>query len=126
MVASQPSEAIRCFIDLFNAGNLDGLMADCYDDDIVLLVPGSEPVAGKDGVRKVLEGFLAMNGKMSLLGSTQVVSGDIAMSSDHWRLEPAGGDPMEGQTSDVLRRQGDGSWKYLIDSPFGPAAIQPV
>ena len=126
MVARQPSELIRCFMELFNAGDLDGLIADCYDDGIVLLLPGSDPVSGKDGVRMALEGFLAMNGKMRLLGSTQAMSGDIALSTDHWRLEPADGDPMEGTTSDVLRRQSDGSWKYLIDNPFGAAVVQPV
>jgi ketosteroid isomerase-like protein len=124
--ASQPSELIRAFVEHFNAGDLDGLLDDCYDDDITLLIPGSPVVTGKDGVRVVLEGFLAMKATMTLLGSTQVVNGDIALSTDHWRLEPADGDPVEGKTADVLRRQSDGSWKYVIDSPFGPAAIEPV
>jgi ketosteroid isomerase-like protein len=126
MLASQPSEVIRCFRDLFNARDLDGLMADCYDDDIVLLLPGADPASGKDAVRAVLEQFVGMNGTMTLLGSTQVVSGDIALSTDHWRLEPAEGDAMEGKTSDVVRRQPDGSWKYIVDVPFGNAVIQPV
>jgi ketosteroid isomerase-like protein len=126
MLAAQPSECIRCFIDLFNAGDLDTLLTDCYDDDIVLMVPGGEPVAGKDGVRAVLESFLGMNGEIALLGSSQIVNGDLAVSLDHWTLQPAEGDALEATTSDVLRRQADGSWKYLIDNPFGAAVVQPV
>jgi ketosteroid isomerase-like protein len=113
-------------MDLFNAGDLDGLLADCYDDEIVLMVPGGGPVTGKDGVRQVLEGFLGMNGKIQLLGSTQIVNGDFAVSLDHWTLQPAEGDALEATTSDLLRRQADGSWKYLIDNPFGAAVVQPV
>jgi ketosteroid isomerase-like protein len=126
MVPTRPSEAIRCFVDLFNAGDLEQMMRDCYDDEIVLLLPGGEPVSGKEAVAQVLQGFLSMGGEIRLLGSTQVVNGDLALSTDHWRLEPAAGDPLEGTTSDVLRRQADGSWKYLIDIPFGAAVVQPV
>jgi ketosteroid isomerase-like protein len=35
------------------------------------------------------------------------------------------GSPLEmtGQTSDVVRRQADGSWRLAIDNPFGDAAL---
>jgi hypothetical protein len=30
---------------------------------------------------------------------------------------------MEGTTSDVLRRQGDGTWLFVIDNPWGAGIL---
>jgi ketosteroid isomerase-like protein len=102
-------------------------MADMYDDDIVLLAsPGSQPVSVRAAVRKVAEEFVGLGGAMRLLGSTQVVSNDTALTMDHWRFEASGAELIEGTMSDVLRRQADGSWKHLMDNPFGTAVVQPT
>jgi ketosteroid isomerase-like protein len=119
MGVNDPHAVIGEWVRLFNAGDLEGLVADMYEDGAVL-VPGPDaaPVSGKDAVREVIEQFLAMKGTMSIAGSSCTVSGDLALCHDHWRLEGAGGSA-EGTTADVVRRQADGTWKYVIDNPFG-------
>ena len=50
---------------------------------------------------------------------------DLALSFADWNLTGTGPDgeaiEMSGQTSDVLRRQPDGAWRFVIDNPFGSA-----
>lgn len=123
MPASEPSQVIEQWIKLFNSADLEGL-SELYEDDVAFVAePGSAPVTGKAAVHQVLEGFLAMKGTMSLVASSTVTAGDIALCHDHWRLEAPGADPMEGTTADVVRRQADGSWKYVIDNPWGSAVV---
>ena len=124
MGATQPDDVIKAWISLFNAGDLDGLLSEMYQDDVVLVPgPGAEHVAGKEAVRPVLEQFLGMKGTMSLVAGHCVVNGDVALCHDHWRLDIPGAEPAEGTTADVVRRQPDGTWKYLIDNPFGAAIV---
>ena len=74
----------------------------------------------------MLQAFLAMGGTMSLLGATAVPNGDLALTHSKWRLEVPGSDAMEGTTAEVVRRQPDGSWKYIIDNPFGGSVLDPA
>ena len=56
-----------------------------------------------------------------------IVAGDIALSLVAWTLKGTGldGKPvhMEGTGTDVLRRQADGRWLFVIDNPWGPAIL---
>jgi hypothetical protein len=46
---------------------------------------------------------------------------------DHraWALNSQMSASQRGATAEVLRRQPDGSWKFIIDNPDGPALIDP-
>jgi len=35
----------------------------------------------------------------------------------------SGAEAMEGVTAEIVRRQSDGTWKYLIDNPWGGAVL---
>ena len=124
MATSEPGQVIETFINLFNSGDHAGLL-DLYEDGVTFVgEPGSPPAVGKAAVSQILEGFLAMKGTMTLVASSTIVSGDIGLCHDHWRLEAPDADPMEGTTADVVRRQADGSWRYVIDNPWGSAVVQ--
>jgi ketosteroid isomerase-like protein len=52
--------------------------------------------------------------------------GDLALALTPWSYTattPDGSVPLEGIGTDVLRRQSDGTWKFVIDNPYGPAAV---
>jgi len=124
MGVTDPEQVIEQFIKFFNSGDLDGILAELYEDDAVLLsAPGAPVVSGKDGIRAVLQGFLGMGGTMSLVGATALSNGDLALTHSKWRLDVPGSDPMGGTTAEVVRRQPDGSWKYVLDNPFGGAVL---
>src|ERR1700736_937285 len=124
MGATEPAQVIEQFVKLFNSGDLDGLMEDLYEEQIALQPgPGAPIVTGKAGVREVLKGFLAMGGTMSLVSVAAIPNGDLALTHSKWRIEVEGSDPLEGVTAEVVRRQADGAWKYIIDNPFGSAIL---
>jgi len=47
-----------------------------------------------------------------------VVHDDIALVGADWVIDlEDGSTPIRGSTAEVLRRQPDGSWRYVIDHP---------
>jgi uncharacterized protein (TIGR02246 family) len=127
MGVTDPEQVIDQFVKYFNSRDLEGILRELYQEDAVLLPgPGGPAVAGRDGIRQALKGFLDMGGTMSVLGATALRNGDVALTHSRWRLEVPGSDPMEGTTAEVVHRQPDGSWKYIIDNPFGAAILDPT
>ena len=123
MVEGRPVEVHTLFREAFNAGDLRGLMA-LYEPDAVLIPqPGAEPVRGARAIRAALRGFLALKGRVELQTKHVVEHGDIALLRAAWRLNGTGPDgapvEMTHGSAEIVRRQPDGSWRYVIDHPFG-------
>lgn len=107
---------------LCNARDLDGLVA-LYEPDGVVVERTGELSRGLAAIRAHLQALLAMNPTMTILGSTRVVHGDLALSSSWWRCEATAPDgtpvQMECRGSELFRRQPDGSWRIIVDNPWG-------
>jgi uncharacterized protein (TIGR02246 family) len=121
MPATQPEDMPRVFSQAFNAGDLDALMA-LYEPDAVLVSQPGHTVAGVSAAHEALQVFLGLHGTIDLVLERVLASGDIALISCTWTLNGTGhdGNPlaMGGDTTEVVRRQSDGSWRYVIDDPF--------
>lgn len=107
-----------------NAGNLDGLMA-LYEPTATFTVEPGKVVSGTAAVRQALSGFLMMKPHITLEPRVLGNTGEVAMISSKWRLNGTGpdGKPVEltGNSAEIARRQPDGTWKFVIDSPWGLA-----
>ena len=83
--------------------------------------PG-KPVTGTAGIRDVLAGVLAMKHQMTIEVPIVMESGDTALMHSHWTLTGTGPDgspvEMDMQSTEIVRKQSDGSWKFIIDNPF--------
>lgn len=108
------------FSEAFNAGDIGELMT-LYEP-----VAGIEPepgtlVEGTEAVRGVLEGFLAIDGDFTFATTKIVQCADLGLLHGHWTLDGTAPDgtavSLSGNTSEVVRRQADGSWLYVIDLP---------
>jgi len=77
------------------------------------------------GVRESLAGFIAMKGKLDLKVTHVLEAGGLALVTTVWSCTGTGpdGKPVElaARSADVLRRQADGSWSFVIDNPWGTA-----
>jgi len=118
----EPEHIHTLFRERFRAKDLDGLLA-LYEDDAVFLTAPSPILTGKAAIREALTGFLAIEGRFELETRYVARCGDIALLSNAWHLTGTAPDgspvDMRGQTAEVVRRQPDGRWLYIIDHPFG-------
>jgi len=119
---NSPSNFHAEFLSAFNARDSARLLK-LYEPGAKLVMgPGQEPT-GHAAIEKTFAEFLAMNPKMQMETLYVVESGDMALTSSKWSLTGTGpdGNPMalQGKAVEVLRRQSDGSWLAVIDSPFG-------
>jgi len=125
MQATTARQVHELFVERFNAKNLDGML-ELYETNAVILPPGApEVVSGHTAIRKVLEGILALDGEMNNVIVRVIGQQDVAILYSRWTLCGTGldGSPVTigGTTSDVVRRQSDGSWRFAIDNPLGGA-----
>jgi len=125
MPAYTPEEVPLLFAEGLSTGDLEALMTLYETEAIFLAQPGEAPVKGTEDIRAALQGFLAIRPTFTLQVRQIFETGDLALSFANWTLTGTGPDsePIElsGQTSDVLRRQPDGTWRFVIDNPFGSA-----
>lgn len=77
----------------------------------------------QDAIREELKAFFAVKGRMTVQTLFAVQAGDIALLRAQWHLKGIGPDDQpvsaSGKTSEVVQRQADGRWLYLIDNPHG-------
>lgn len=127
MPAQTPKQTHELFLELFNAADIDQLLA-LYEPTATFVPADGEPVSGHDSIRQQLEGFLALKRHMTLTVNKVFQSNDIGLLFSSWRLEAtdSAGEPIvvQGKTSDVVRRQANGSWLFVIDNPQGASGDQ--
>jgi uncharacterized protein (TIGR02246 family) len=118
-----PAHIHVLFLAAFNAGDIDSLVA-LYEPDAVLVVNG-QPVIGQRLIRNAYESFLAGRPRMTLETRSAVIfDGNLAVLHGDWVLETAPADATgkttRGLSTEVVRRQADGSWRFVIDNPHTP------
>src|SRR5262245_87755 len=121
--ATKPEDIHPQFAQAINSGKIEAVLA-FYEPEATFFIPPSGPVVtGLAAIREALEQVLALKGTMVLDTTYCVQAGDLALLRGKWRLSGTDpdGDPimMEGESAEVVRRQPDGRWLYIIDHPRG-------
>jgi uncharacterized protein (TIGR02246 family) len=118
MPARNPSEIHALFLDAFNRGDPDAIAA-LYEPDAILVL-GGEKLAGHEAIRKAYERMLARCGQMELETRSVVESGHgLAVLHASWTLHTPRS-IAQGTSTEVVRRQPDGTWLFVIDEPRTP------
>jgi len=121
MPATQPDDMPAVFEQAFNTGDIDHVLA-LYEPDAVLVPQPGQVVHGLAAIREALQGFFALKLPIRLERKRVLVMGDIALVASSWKLSGTGPDgsavDLGGNTTEVIRRQADGTWRYVIDDPF--------
>jgi uncharacterized protein (TIGR02246 family) len=125
MPAYNPAQIHDLFRHAFNLGDVEALIA-LYEPNAVLVVDGKE-VIGRESIRKAFESFLARRGRMTLETRAVVESpAGLAVLHGGWVIEPPTGMQSEigtrGLSTEVVRRQPDGTWLFVIDNPYTPGS----
>jgi len=124
MAARSPEEIDRLFEREVNAANLEAVVA-LYEPTATFTVEPGKVVTGTAAIREAIAGFLDLKPTIALSPRVLATAGDIAMVSSKWTLKGAAPDgtavDLAGESVEIIRRQADGTWKFIIDSPWGLA-----
>jgi ketosteroid isomerase-like protein len=119
-----PEQVLASIVTGINSGDLDSLMP-LYEDEAAFATEPGTLAPGETGIRGALAGFISMNGTLDLEVTRVLEADDLALVVGVWSFEGTGpdGEPLrlEANNADVLRRQPDGSWRFVIDNPWGTA-----
>jgi len=102
----------------FNAGDIDGIVA-LYEPDAAFVGEAGDTAVGLDAIRSVWAELVALGGQLSMTTRYVHEVEDVALLSNSWSFTIGGEVADSSTTAEVAHRQGDGSWRYVIDCPFG-------
>jgi uncharacterized protein (TIGR02246 family) len=122
MPARTPEELPRLFAEAFSAHDLEAALA-LYEPEATLIALPGQVVTGTEAIREALGASLALEPTFELEFNKAFEAGDLALLFSDWTLSTTDPDgnavEIEGRTTDVARRQADGSWLFVIDDPYG-------
>lgn len=120
MTVTEPARMNEAFARAFNSRDIGNLLA-LYEPDAVLRVDGSgKNLTGLAAIAEELKKLLLAPGTMVSRNNFCVLNGDLALLRADWKLvADAGSTVASGSSAEIIRRQPDGSWLYVIDHAAG-------
>ena len=117
-VVREPQVFNAVWADAFNSREVANLIG-LYEDDAIL-ADGRGVARGKSGIEAGLNTLLAVPGTITGRNNYCLQVGDLALLRADWRLTaPDGTKVVSGSTAEIIRRQPDGRWLYVIDHAAG-------
>ena len=117
-----PEDWPRYFTTHLNAGDLEAVMT-LYEADARFLAGPEEILTGRDRIREALAGLIRTKTNFQSRVVRSVTIGDIALLYTDFEgtTIDATGSTVEARNNaiEVLRRQGNGTWKPIVGDPNG-------
>ncbi len=117
-VANSPEAVDELFAEYMNAGDLDSLVG-LYEEKGVLIGQDGTPLVGPAAIRHYFEVF--GDARMAIQMNVTKGGDDIAVLYNDWTGSFIGPDgernEMSGRALEIVRRQADGSWRFIVDDP---------
>ena len=117
-----PEQVLDSIVRGINSGDLESLMP-LYEREAAFAAQPGSLAHGPLGIAEALTGFISMNGELDLEVTRVLEVDDLALVIGVWSFNGMGpdGEPvrLEARNADVLRRQPDGTWRFVIDNPWG-------
>ena len=122
--ALAPEDCDRMLLAALQAGDIETSVA-LYEPDAALFAKSGEVMIGHDAIRANNAALIALKPTFHIERIVTTMNGDGSIATTRMiaRLDGtrADGKPVTSalHTLEVLRRQDDGTWRYVIDDPFG-------
>ena len=117
-----PKEFLSSYVEKFNARDINSLIS-LYETNACFVSQPGQVVTGLENIRQSLQSFIDMNGNLKTKVNGVIQTCDIALVNSEWSFNGTGPDgklvTIAGKAIDVLRRHSDGTWRILIDNPWG-------
>jgi ketosteroid isomerase-like protein len=121
MDAKTPELASKLLEACLTENDVDGLEGLYETGAIFVDYEGS--AKGWPNIREVHQGFLDEGLSLRLKDSMVFQVDDIALVHWSWTVTHPDGTTTDGTSAEVLRRQADGTWRFVIDNSDGPAPV---
>jgi uncharacterized protein (TIGR02246 family) len=122
MSTATPEQVLESIVTGINSGDLESLM-ELYESEAAFATEPGSLAHGGPGISGALTGFISMKGDLDLEVTRVLEVGDLALVIGVWSFSGTGpdGEPVRlaASNADVLRRQTDGTWRFVIDNPWG-------
>ena len=120
-----PSKMNEAFAAAFNSRNLENLLSLYEPSGILVPDDRGECYGGIDEIAGPLRGLLLVPGTMISRNNFCIVHGELALLRADWTLVGDDGATVaEGSSAEIIRRQGDGRWLYVIDHAVGASILR--
>jgi uncharacterized protein (TIGR02246 family) len=123
MPARKPEECDLLLMEAAHGGDVEAAVA-LYEPNASFVQDSGEVVTGQAAIRELMKGLLALKPHFTMkVDAVQSGDGTLALTRSTWSM--TGTDPegkpvtMGGRSAEVVRRQSDGTWKFVIDNPHG-------
>ena len=117
-----PKELLSSYVEKFNARDLSSLI-DMYETDACFAIQPGQVINGLNNIRQSLQDFFNMNGNLESKVKKIIQTSNLALVNTEWSFKGTGPDGkpvnISGRATDVLRQQSDGTWRIIIDNPWG-------
>ncbi|MGB7860868.1 MAG: nuclear transport factor 2 family protein [Acidimicrobiia bacterium] len=121
MESRRPESVTETLVTLLAEGDIDGIVS-LYEDAAVFADFDGVAV-GPSQIRAAHRKFLGLGLTLQLNRVLTFEADDIALVHWAWTVVGRDGSSNEGISAEVLRRQADGSWKFIIDNSDGAALV---
>jgi uncharacterized protein (TIGR02246 family) len=123
--AYKPEDCDRLLMEAMERGDIETTIA-LYEPEAVLFTEAGDLLKGRDAIRRHNEEFISLKTKTTIHKIETTISGDGSIATTRMKctstfLDSKSGDQVRLQTStlEVVRKQSDGTWRFVIDDPFG-------
>jgi uncharacterized protein (TIGR02246 family) len=124
MPAYKPEDCDRLLIEAMNTGDIDTAVA-LYEPTARYVLDSGEIITGRVAIREAAQAALSYKIQFTITVKAVLSSdGDLALTTSTWSatgVNPEDGTPLalSGKSAEVVRRQPDGTWLFVIDNPHG-------
>lgn len=119
---TQVISLIDKMISNLQSGDIPRVMSTYADDAIVMFEPGVA-VTDRKAIEQIFTEMAALKPEVTYSGHEVFIAGNTALQIHPWSMTAKTPDGQEikqgGLSVVVLQRQTDGSWKMIIDNPYG-------
>ena len=120
----RPEECDRYLLEAIEAGDIDTCVS-LYEPSAVVFKKSGEAISGLDAVRQTYASMSALKPRFAIDFIKSTVSEDGSIGTNRMKASMTWQDAEGKQHNsmfhslEVIRKQPDGSWRFIIDDPYG-------